>query len=89
MCDLCGSHHADALGSPECLSKTAERIAALMRESVALRLANGNLRLRIHQLERHATQFEACDSAWCNPAEDWDPAVDTKANAVRAHSWSN
>ena len=34
-----------------------------------------NLRKRIHMLEKHNQWFERCESAWCNPSNDNDPAA--------------
>lgn len=35
-----------------------------------------NLRKRIHNSEQHNQYFERCESAWCNPSQDNDPAAD-------------
>ena len=32
------------------------------------------LRRRIHQLEKHNQHFERCESSWCHPSDDNDPA---------------
>ena len=34
------------------------------------------LRRRIHMLECHNQHFERCESAWCNPADDANPALE-------------
>ena len=33
------------------------------------------LRQRIHFLERHNQWFERCESAWCHPSKDNNPAI--------------
>ena len=76
MCDLCCCQDTHTEGDSECLRKTAERLAALQRDSAVLVRANRSLRIRIHQLEKHTTSFELCDSSWCQPGDDWNPATD-------------
>lgn len=76
ICDFCGDEsemHVPA-GS-ECLATLRSTVAELTQHIGNLRQANLNLRIRIHELEHHRERFHACESAWCNPAEDWDPAL--------------
>jgi hypothetical protein len=44
-----------------------------MAEAEALNL---ELRRRIHFVEKHNQYFQRCESAWCNPSADNDPAKD-------------
>lgn len=48
--------------------------ATTVREIPAPTTVERGLRRRIHLLERHNQHFERCESAWCNPSEDNDPA---------------
>jgi hypothetical protein len=76
ICEFCGDDseiHVPA-GS-ECLRRLTGTLAELTRQMDNLRQANLNLRVRIHELEHHRERFHACESAWCNPVEDWDPAL--------------
>lgn len=45
-------------------------IAAFDERLEELKATNRNLRLRIHNLERHNQYFERCESSWCNPSSD-------------------
>jgi hypothetical protein len=46
--------------------------AAIYRDKPAI---NAQLRRRIHFLEGHNQSFFRCESGWCNPGEDADPAL--------------
>lgn len=46
---------------------------------------NSELRRRIHLAEKHNQHFERCESAWCNPSADNDPA--NEAAASRNAPW--
>jgi hypothetical protein len=52
------------------------RWVAAHRASVEkeVRLAERNLRLRIHALEKHNQFFARCESGYCNPNKEADPA---------------
>lgn len=44
------------------------------------------LRMRIHFAEKHNQHFERCESAWCNPSPDEDPAKEC-IDALLAQAW--
>ena len=46
-------------------------------------VSNLGLRKRVHLIEGHNQWFERCESAWCNPGSDSDPATET-GNAILA-----
>ena len=48
--------------------------AELRRDRDRLGEAHRGLRRRVHMLEAHNQHFERCESAWCNPGPDNDPA---------------
>jgi len=49
-------------------------IAELRRDRDRLVDAHRGLRRRVHMLEAHNQHFERCESAWCNPGPENDPA---------------
>lgn len=71
---FCRCHHqaADSLEDrfPRCTAPTeAEYIA---EQAIEIR----GLRRRVHLLEGHNQHFERCESGWCNPGLDSNPAME-------------
>jgi hypothetical protein len=63
----------------ESLAANEVLVTNLVREGIA----NRSLRYRLHRVETHNQWFERCESAWCNPSFDKDPAlVYTPENSV-------
>jgi len=76
ICDFCGDQRQTHVpAGAECLATLRSLVAKLSEEADTLKKANLGLRFRIHQLEHHRPRFHACESAWCNPVEDWNPAL--------------
>ena len=69
----------------------AEAIAAWNNRPVeaALEQRIYGLKRRVHFLERHNQKFDRCESGWCNPTPDCDPAMTDSfsSDSVLLNAW--
>jgi hypothetical protein len=49
---------------------------ALLNQKTDLQIENRGLRRRLHSVERHSQHFDRCESAWCHPGTDSNPALE-------------
>jgi hypothetical protein len=59
----------------DCYLEQFQRANTAEAEVERLRKANLSLRRRLHRVEAHNQWFERCESAWCHPSADNDPAA--------------
>lgn len=67
-----GSEDEDKEGA-----KSEELRSGLLKLVAELRRESAGLRRRVHYIEGHNQYFERCESAWCNPASDSNPALES------------
>lgn len=76
---LTGSVFNVKQGELVCSCMSPELAAKIIREHNE----NDGLRRRIHIIEHHNQWFERCESGWCNPSADCNPALGYwKANEI-------
>ena len=66
----------------ECFESEGQ-LAELELERNSLRMCVVELRRRIHTVEGHNQIFERCESAWCHPSPDNDPAKEASDMRVK------
>jgi hypothetical protein len=69
-CKQCGSLKPDP--TPEELRLERKELCERLNDRDATIVG---LRRRIHVLEFHVMPFDTCESAWCNPVEGVNPAI--------------
>lgn len=75
-CDHCGKIPAVDIPTSLCdeCRNGVNRAKAAEERVRELAARNDTLRKRLHVVERHNQWFERCESPWCNPSPDNDPA---------------
>lgn len=72
----CATEHPFEARKEEAVRLIAEGLQSLTTIADLRKKLEGMVGLRklIHHLERHNQWFERCESGWCNPSDDWNPA---------------
>ena len=68
------------------IDSAVSHCAFLLQCIDSLNLRDSELRRRIHLAEKHNQHFERCESAWCHPSADNDPATEAAAGREKANA---